>query len=69
MDRVSEVQISLSGDGEQKGIASYRPALTKVFEKLSEEDREHCNKLSEEWNAEGIPDEVVRKCGIFIDLC
>lgn len=39
-----------------------------MFNQLSEEEREHCSKLSEEWNAEGIPDEVVRKCGIFIDL-
>ena len=67
-DHISEVQISLSGDGENKDIAYYRPALKKVFTDLSEEDWERCNTLAKEWNAENIPDEVVCKCRIFIDL-
>jgi hypothetical protein len=59
-DRVSEVQICLSGGGE-KNIAHYKPALSKVWGKLSAEEKENCEDLSKEWNTTQLLEDVQRR--------
>ena len=59
-DRVSDVQIQLSGGGE-KNLAQYCPALTEVFDSLSDEERKHCEKLAGEWNHSQLPEDVQQR--------
>ena len=62
--RISDEQKSLS-DGGEKDIGKYRPALTTVFEQLSEAELQQCEDVAVEWNTNGLPDEVQRKWVTF----
>ena len=59
-DRVALVQIGLSATGE-KELSKYRPALTSVFDELSDEDKQHFDRLATEWNKLRLPEDVQQK--------
>jgi hypothetical protein len=59
-DKVSELQLRMSGGGE-KNIAHYKPALSEVWGKLSEEEKENCETLAKEWNTTQLPEDVQRR--------
>jgi hypothetical protein len=59
-ESIATVQIGLSEDGEKK-LSNYRPALGKVFDSLSVEDRQDCERMATEWNKMNVPDDVQRK--------
>ena len=54
------MQRGLSEDGEKK-LPYYRPALSKVWDSLSEEDQQDCERLAIEWNKVQVPEDVQRK--------
>jgi hypothetical protein len=60
-NRVSDVQLRLSGGGEHKDFSQYSSALKEVFGKLSEEERKECDRLCDEWNASAPAEDVQRK--------
>lgn len=57
---ISKIQTRLSG-GEEKLLAFYAPALGQVFTALSEEEKERCEQLANEWNKTELPEEVQRR--------
>jgi hypothetical protein len=59
-DRVSKVQIRLSG-GTEKQLGLYAAALKEVFGKLSKEEMEECETFADEWNKNQLSEEVQRK--------
>ena len=59
-ERIATVQIGLSEDGE-KELRNYRPALASVFDSLSAEDRQDCERMATEWNNMQVPEDVQRK--------
>jgi hypothetical protein len=57
------VHIGLSTDTpKKKEILNYRPALTEIWDSLSGEEQEHCERLAIEWNKTQLPEDVQRKC-------
>lgn len=59
--RVSDRQIALTGDGERKDIAHYPRALREIFSELSEDEKNECSTLCEEWNTTEPSEEHQRK--------
>jgi len=59
-ERISDEQKRLS-DGGEKDIGKYHPALSNIFEELSEAELKQCEDLAVEWNSKALPDEVQRK--------
>jgi hypothetical protein len=43
---------------EEKAIGKYTPALSSVFENLSEAEHKQCEEFAVEWNTKALPDEV-----------
>ena len=56
-DRVQHEQERLIGEG-LTPFAAYQPALTKVFEGLSEADRKSCAEQADKWNTGSWPREL-----------
>ena len=59
-EHISDEQKRLS-DGGEKDIGKYRPALSNIFEELSEAELKQCEDLAVEWNSRALPDEVQHK--------
>jgi hypothetical protein len=60
-DRVSEVHLRLSGNGESKDIGQYSRALDDIFGKLSKDEVAQCTALAEQWNADVPSEDIQRK--------
>ena len=62
-DRVSELasRQSNAAPGTPEYLAAYPQALTTALEGLSKEEKREMQKLADEWNEEGPPDEEKRK--------
>jgi len=62
-DRVSKLASSQSNaaPGTLAFLAAYPQALTTTLEALSKEEKLEFQKLADEWNEEGPPDEQKRK--------
>jgi len=62
-DRVSELasRQSNAAAGTPAYLAAYPEALTTTLEGLSKEEKRGMQKLADEWNEEGPPDEQKRK--------
>ena len=57
---MSEVQIGMSS-GTEKILAHYRPALGKVYDDLSPDEKENCSQLAKEWNTAPLPEDVQQR--------
>ena len=57
VERIFNEQKRLS-DGGEKDVVKYHPALSNIFEELSEVDLKQCEDLAVEWNSRALPDEV-----------
>jgi hypothetical protein len=60
VDKISDEQKHLSGNGE-KDIGKYHPALTSVFESLTNQQVKKCEDCAAEWNTSPLPDHVQLK--------
>jgi len=47
--------------GTEKILAHYRPALGKVYDDLSPDEKENCSQLAKEWNTAPLPEDVQRR--------
>ena len=59
-DRISDEQKRLS-DGGEKDIGKYKPALSSVFDALTEAELKQCEDFAEQWNTNPLPDDIQRK--------
>jgi hypothetical protein len=66
-DRISDEQKKLSDQGE-KDIGKYQPALTSIFDALSEAELKTCQDLAVEWNTKGLPEEIQMRQVIYCSV-
>jgi hypothetical protein len=61
-DKVHDEVAKLLEAKEHSSFAAYQPALTRVWESLSETDKQHCADQAETWNTGQWPRKLQKEC-------
>ena len=52
----------------RSALTAYQPALSHIFENLSEKEKENCEKKAEEWNSGVWPRDLQISC-VHVQMC